>query len=75
MSFKVLKRFLDVETKKLYEVGDEYPSDTDTQRLRSLQAKTSQVRHESLQGSPLIEEIKEDIEDDESVKEEPVKEE
>lgn len=75
MAFKVLKRFLDVETKKFYEIGDEYPTETDTQRLRSLLAKTSQVRHESLQGSPLIEEIKDENKDDESVEEEPVKEE
>lgn len=66
MAFKVLKRFLDVETKKLYEVGDEYPTDADTQRLRSLQAKTSQVRHESLQGAPLIEEVKEEISENEA---------
>lgn len=57
MTYKVLKDFIDAETKQYYVVGSEYPSDADPKRVQSLLAKTSKFRHESLNGSPVIEEV------------------
>lgn len=57
MEYKVLKDFIDAETKRYYVAGSEYPSDADPKRVQSLLAKTSKFRHESLNGSPVIEEV------------------
>lgn len=57
MAYKVLKDFIDAETKQYYVAGSEYPSDADPKRIQSLLAKTSKFRHEILNGSPVIEEV------------------
>ena len=61
MAYKVLKDFVDVETKQYFPAGSEYPSGVDPKRLQSLLAKTSKFRHESLNGSPVIEEVADDM--------------
>lgn len=74
MSYQVRKDFIDTDTGIFYQKGDEYPTEVEDIRLRSLLAKTSKMRHESLQGEPLIEEVSSDgdleISEDSQVSEE-----
>ncbi|EHW6679217.1 hypothetical protein K2003_002027 [Listeria monocytogenes] len=55
--YKVMQKFQDKDTGKIYDIGDSYPSNSKKNRIKSLLDKDHEGRDSRLSGKAIISEI------------------